>query len=181
MKHALLAFLDRGEGYICQCLLAFFIVIMFLQIVMRTLGIPLPWSEELCRYSFVWFVFFGASYAARLVAHNRVTIHLRLLPKFYTDLILLFGDLLWIAFNLIMIVKGYDTICNFYEFPFTTPALLWQMWAIYCIFPIAFGLMTIRIIQVNYIKFVLKKDIVDPDKLSIEESKHALQDMDKEN
>ncbi len=174
MRKIFLAFLDHGESYICNFLLAFFTIIMFLQIVTRGLGIPLSWSEELCRYSFVWFVFFGAAYAARLAAHNRVTIHLKLLPKAISNLLLLVGDAIWIFFNIVMIVKSIDMIKNFYEFPYVTPSLSWELWAIYCIFPISFGLMTIRIIQVDYIRYILKREIVDADKASIEESKQVL-------
>ena len=77
-----LYFLDNIEKYICQLMLAFFVIILFAQIVLRAFfNIVLPWSEEISRFSFVWFVFFGASYAARLSAHNRVTIQFRLFPE----------------------------------------------------------------------------------------------------
>ena len=42
------------------------------------------------------------------------------------------------------------------------------------IFPLAFTLLTIRIIQTDYIQYVLKEEIADPDKLSVEESKQVL-------
>ena len=70
LKKVLLAILDNFEGYVSQVLLAFFVLILLLQIFLRQFGHPLYWTEELARYSFVWFVFFGASYAARLAAHN---------------------------------------------------------------------------------------------------------------
>ena len=72
LKKIVFNILDNVESYICQVLLAFFVIILFLQIVMREFGAPLYWSEEVARYSFVWFVFFGASYAARLTTHNQV-------------------------------------------------------------------------------------------------------------
>lgn len=81
LKKVLLAILDNFEGYVSQVLLAFFVLILLLQIFLRQFGHPLYWTEELARYSFVWFVFFGASYAARLAAHNRVTIQFRPFPK----------------------------------------------------------------------------------------------------
>jgi hypothetical protein len=40
---------------------------------------------------------------------------------------------------------------------------------VYFIFPIAFTLMSIRIIQVNYLKLVKGIDIRDPDKVDLEE------------
>ena len=40
-----------------------------------------------------------------------------------------------------------------FEFTYFSPALDWSMAYLYLIFPIAFSLMTIRIIQVNYLRF----------------------------
>jgi TRAP-type C4-dicarboxylate transport system permease small subunit len=45
----------------------------------------------------------------------------------------------------------------------------------YFIFPIAFTLMTIRIIQVNYLRLVKHRDIGDPDKVDLEQVKKDLQ------
>ncbi len=75
-------FLDNIESYICQTLLVSFVVILFAQIVSREFfHYTFSWSEELSTYMFVWFVFFGASYAAKLGAHNRVTFQFGKLPK----------------------------------------------------------------------------------------------------
>ena len=92
LKKVLLAILDNFEGYVSQVLLAFFVLILLLQIFLRQFGHPLYWTEELARYSFVWFVFFGASYAARLAAHNRVTIQFRPFPKWVGDACMLLSD-----------------------------------------------------------------------------------------
>ena len=81
-KKSLLTLLDNFESYICQILLTFFVVILFLQISLRVcFNYVIPWSEEISRFAFVWFVFFGAAYAARLAAHNRVMLQFKLFPK----------------------------------------------------------------------------------------------------
>lgn len=95
-KKTLLVFLDNFEGYVSQILLAFFVCTLLLQIFLREFGHPLYWTEELARYSFVWFVFFGAAYAARLAAHNRVTIQFRPFPKWVGDVCMLLGDAAWL-------------------------------------------------------------------------------------
>ena len=79
-KKTFLTILDNLEGYVCQILLVFFVIVLLLQIVLRPMGLPLYWTEEMARYSFVWFVFFGASYATRLCAHNRMTVQFSLFP-----------------------------------------------------------------------------------------------------
>ena len=106
LKKVLLAILDNFEGYVSQVLLAFFVLILLLQIFLRQFGHPLYWTEELARYSFVWFVFFGASYAARLAAHNRVTIQFRPFPKWVGDACMLLSDGVWLFFNIVMVVES---------------------------------------------------------------------------
>ena len=75
-------FFDNFESYICQILLSFFVILLFIQIIFREVfSYTLSWGEELARFSFVWFVFFGAVVAARLAAHNRVTFQFKKFSK----------------------------------------------------------------------------------------------------
>lgn len=170
-----LKFLDKFESYICQILLSFFVVILFLQIFLRTcFNYVIPWSEEISRFAFVWFVFFGAAYAARLAAHNRVTIQFKLFPKIVQDIAIIITDLIWIAFNVVMIQKSIEVIRDLTEFPYMSPALEWSMAYVYWIFPISFGLMTLRIIQVDIMKYILKIEIKDVDTIDLEETKQMI-------
>ncbi len=180
----ILKFLDNIESYICQILLVFFVCLLFLQIVLRIvfsaidslsqyfaflehypLPASLPWGEELSRFAFVWFVFFGATYAARLAAHNRVTFQFKMFPKIIGDLSTLLADLVWIIFNCTMIYYSISVIKEGFEYPEYSPTLDWIMAYIFMIFPLAFSLMTIRIIQVNIMKHILKIEIADVDKI----------------
>ncbi len=172
--------MDNFESYVCQILLSFFVVILFLQIALRVcFNYVIPWSEEISRFAFVWFVFFGAAYAARLAAHNRVTIQFKLFPKIVQDISFILTDIIWIIFNLILIKKSIEIIQDLTEFPFMSPALQWSMAYVYWIFPISFALMTIRIIQVNVMKYILNVDIKDVDKVDLEEAKQAMTAADK--
>jgi C4-dicarboxylate transporter, DctQ subunit len=180
----LLKFLDNFESYVCQILLVFFVCLLFLQIVLRlvfgaalilskyipilqsySLPASIPWGEELSRMAFVWFVFLGATYAARLAAHNRVTFQFKIFPKIVGNISMLISDLIWIGFNCTMIYYSINVIREGFEYPEYSPTLDWIMAYIFMIFPIAFSLMTIRIIQVNIMKFILKIEIADVDKI----------------
>ena len=181
-----LKFLDNIESYICQILLVFFVCLLFLQIVLRLvfsafhalsqyipilqiypLPASIPWGEELSRMAFVWFVFLGATYAARLAAHNRVTFQFKIFPKIVGDVSTVFSDIVWIVFNCTMIYFGINVIKEGFEYPEYSPTLDWIMAYVFMIFPIAFSLMTIRIIQVNIMKHVLKIEIADVDKIDM--------------
>lgn len=166
----ILYWLDSLESYISQALLAFFVCVLFSQIFLRVVfDYVITWSEEISRFSFVWFVFFGAAYAARLSAHNRVTVQFTFFPKQVETFCLLLSDLVWIAFNIIMISESLKVIRNLNEFKYHSPALGLSMEYVYWIFPISFALMIIRIIQVNFMRLVLKIEIEDVDKVNPEE------------
>ena len=163
-------FFDNIESYICRTLLATFVVLLFAQIISREVfGHSIAWSEELATYMFVWFVFFGASYAAKMSAHNRVTFQFKFLPPKAVHIIEGIADLFWLAFNVYFIYLSV-------QFVFFKMNLFWKsqtlgvpMKYIYMILPIAFTLMTIRILQVNYYKLVKGIDIRDPDKVDVEQ------------
>lgn len=156
--------IDNIERHLCKFFLGFFVILLFVQVVMRVVfHSSLTWSEESSRFAFVWFAFLGASYAARLGAHNRVTFQFKFFPKIVGDLSQLIADMVWIGFNTVMTIKSIETINDMLEFPFYSPALDLPMHYVYSLFPIAFTLMTIRIIQVNVLKFVYKVELKDMD------------------
>ena len=174
MKKFVTALLDHFESYLCQLLLVFFVVIVFMQIVLRALDMSLPWTEEIARFAFLWFILFGACYATRLCALNRVTIQFMKAPKWLSDGCLLLSDVAWLVFSLIMAYEGYRAVMDLREFPYATPALDWDLGMVYLVFPLSFLLMAIRIVQVNVMKFILHIEIADPDEASVKESQRAL-------
>ena len=77
-----LAWLNDIETLVCEWLLALFVILLFAQVVSRQLfGYSIAWSEELSTYMFVWFAYLGAVVAAKMSAHNRVTVHMQYLPN----------------------------------------------------------------------------------------------------
>ena len=166
----LFRFLDNIESYICRTLLAMFVVLLFAQIVSRELfEHSIAWSEELAVYMFVWFVFFGASYAAKLSAHNRVTFHFKWLPEKVAIGLEAMADLIWIAFNCYFVYLAYDFVFNRMNLFWKSQTLGVPMKYIYLILPIAFALMTLRIIQVNYYKLIKGVDVRDPESRELDE------------
>jgi C4-dicarboxylate transporter, DctQ subunit len=117
---------------------------------------------------FVWFVFFGASYAARLSAHNRVTVQFKPFPKMVAVISETIADLFWVIFNLYFIWLSIDFVFFKMNLFWKSQTLGVPMKYIYMILPIVFTLMTIRVIQVNYLRLVKGIDIRDPDQLEVE-------------
>lgn len=173
--------LDHLESYICRALLAVFVTLLFVQIVARQVfGVSITWIEELSIVLFVWFAYFGASYAARMAAHNRVTFHLNMMPRRTARIIEAIGDLFWIAFNVVFI--WYATAFIIRLKPFVKLQTLgWPMKWVYIVLPLAFALMTFRILQVNYLKLVRGIDPRDPDKVEVDHLPDETDDMDATN
>lgn len=168
------------ESIICRTLLSGFVLLLFVQIVSReAFGYSFSWIEELSVYMFVWFVFFGASFAALKGAHNRVTFQFRFLPHGYIKYIEAFADLFWIAFNVTFIWLSYDFVFNKMNKFWKSQTLGIEMKWVYIVLPIAFTLMTIRILQVNYVKLVRGEEVTDPDQIDLDAIKaDTLRDAD---
>ncbi len=167
--------LDNIESYICRILLVIFVTLLFAQIISREVfGYSIAWSEELSVYLFVWFVFFGASYAAKHSAHNRVTFQYKWIPGKLSIALEALSDLIWIGFNVYFIYLSYDFVFNKMNLFWKSQTLGIPMKYIYLILPIAFTLMTLRILQVNYLKFIKGVKVRDPES----EEMDALMDTD---
>jgi len=113
MKQVSLYLWNNLERLACSFLLCGFVALLFIQIVSRELfSYSFAWIEELSVYMFVWFVYLGASEAARLYAHNRVTIQFKLLPKAWRKYLEGFADLFWVFFNAYFVYLAYDFVFN---------------------------------------------------------------------
>ncbi|MGI9492676.1 MAG: TRAP transporter small permease [Geminicoccaceae bacterium] len=160
---------ENIESYVCRFLLATFVTLLFAQIVSRELfGHSISWIEELSTYMFVWFVFFGASYAARLSAHNRVTVQFKPFPKMVAKVSETVADLFWVLFNIYFVWLSIDFVFFKMNLFWKSQTLGVPMKYFYMILPIAFALMTVRVIQVNYLRWVKGIDVRDPDQKELD-------------
>ena len=169
-----LALLNDAETLLCETLLAAFVVILFAQIIARQLfGYNIAWSEELSTYMFVWFAYLGAVVAAKMSAHNRVTVHFRWLPKWLSKTLLTFADLLWVAFNVYFVWLSYDFVFNRMNLFWKSQTLGVPMKYIYMILPLAFTLMSLRILWNVYLRVFKGIEPLDPEQEELETLKHS--------
>lgn len=159
-----LALLDNAETLVCEALLAVFVVLLFVQILARQLfGYSIAWSEELSTYMFVWFAYLGAVVAAKKSAHNRVTFHFKLMPPAFGVWSMRFADLLWVGFNCYFVWLSYDFVFNRMNLFWKAQTLGVPMKYIYMILPIAFTLMSIRILWNLYVSVFRGVELLDPE------------------
>ncbi|MFT7681408.1 MAG: C4-dicarboxylate transporter DctQ subunit [Moritella dasanensis] len=155
MRVKIFKFIDNFESYLCRILLLAFVSILFAQIIARQIfNYSFSWSEELSIYMFVWFVFFGASHATKLAAHNRVTFQYKLMPAKLANALEVLSDIIWIGFSCYFVYLSYDFVFNKMNLFWKSQTLGIPMKYIYIVLPITFSLMTLRIIQVNYYKWI---------------------------
>ena len=174
--------IDHIESYLCRTLLVIFVCLLFLQVIVRTLfNFSFSWVEELSIYMFVWFVFFGASYAAKMSAHNRVTFQFRFLSPDKIKYIEAFADVFWLVFNVYFVYLSIDFIFNKMNKFQSSQTMGFHLSWVYIVLPIAFTLMTIRILQVNYKKLILGEDMRDPDAIDLDEVRAEFVDVEKKN
>ncbi len=171
-KRSVIHFINNLETIVCEALLATFVLLLFVQVMARQFfGYSLAWSEELSTYMFVWFAYLGAVVAAKMSAHNRVTFHLKFMPKVMAKTLMACADLLWVAFNMYFVYLSYDFVFNRMNLFWKSQTLGVPMKYIYLILPLAFTLMSVRILVNLYLTVVKGEELIDPEAAEIENLK----------
>ena len=138
---------DNFEDYVSAIAIVTMVVVLFCQVFTRyVLGGSITWAEELSRFSFLWFMFLSSSIAAKNRSHIRVTAPLLLLPKPYRRWVIFFSDMLWVAFNIVMVVLSWQIVEKAMKFTNLSPSLKINMVWMLIVIPISFLLMSVRII-----------------------------------
>ncbi len=139
---------EQIEPYLASIFLIIFSLLTFVQVVMRyVLQNPLTWTEELCRFAFIWFVYMSASYAVKYQRHVKFSFFVDLLPKRLKWLFKLLALLLWLGFLLFLDFYSFKVVGHLFTSMQTSPALQLPMYVIYLAVPIGSIMMTIRVLQ----------------------------------
>lgn len=164
--------LDHTETVLCETLLALFVVLLFAQVVARQLfGYSIVWSEELSTYLFVWFAYLGAVVAAKMSAHNRVTFHHRWLPGWLSRVLRTVADLVWVTFNMYFVWLSVEFLQRMNPF-WKSQTLGVPMKYFYLVLPLAFTLMSVRVLWNLYLEVFRGIELQDPEMAQIEHLKH---------
>ena len=121
------------------------IAVTFAQVIFRyVLRSPLPWSEELARYCFVWIVFLGATLGLERGAHIGVDILTILLPGRVQRWLAAVNEVLILAFVLLIILASVSVVdANRLQF---SPALGLQMAKVYLAIPLGMAVMAVLLL-----------------------------------
>jgi TRAP-type C4-dicarboxylate transport system permease small subunit len=145
-----------AEKYVAAGLMILVFLVLMLQIVMRYIfNNPLSWTEELLRFSFVSMIYLSISYAGSQDAHIRIEFHLNKMPEWLRVGFLTLADLLWLSYNVFVIIVGIEVIQSLLKYPYISPVLRVSMAYVYIIIPLGFGLLSFRVLQ-NLILRIMK-------------------------
>ncbi len=154
-----LKWLDKHlEEVILVTLLCLIVLIMLYQIVRRYIfNSSLTWSEEFCRYAFVWFIFIALPYSIRLGTELRMDAILGQLPKkaqHTVKTVLAVASLCIAAF---LFYQSFIAVQNAMAIKEISPGLHMPKAYLYMSMVAGFGLAVIRYIQMIF-RMVTGKD-----------------------
>lgn len=141
--------LDRnGERYL---MLLFYSLIVFVVVaeVVRRFGLQYSsiWGEEIARFAFIFLGWVGASNAVKERAHIRFDALIKAVPARAAGYVYLFGDLATLVFALIAIYWSAHAVGSALRFDSLTPGLRVGTWWFLIAVPLAFSMMTVRLLQ----------------------------------
>lgn len=139
--------LNLIEEYFLLGTLAFNVVLVFVQVIMRyVFHHSLFWSEEVARFLFLWFSWIGTSFAVREGAHVKVTVLLDRLEGKAKSILELSSLVIWIAFSIFLAFQGWKMTMFVASMQQTSPALYIPMYLVYASVPVGSMLMTARLL-----------------------------------
>lgn len=139
---------DSFELYVANIALAFLVVMLFVQAAARYFfHTGLAWTEELSRFSFIFFVYLSASVAVFRSTHIKVEVIVNKLPSSLRRIVTAFSALVQIAFFITAGVCGVSLTVDMIAFPVYSPSLLLPLYYVYFIIPLSYFLMAIRLVQ----------------------------------
>lgn len=147
------------EEVILVLLLSLIVLVMLYQIVMRyVFNDSLTWSEEFCRYCFIWFMFVGFSYSIRFDLDLRVDAIVNLLPVAVKKGISAVGLLMCLALTSYLFIHSFQTVAGVIKTGETSTGLHLPLKFIYAASVVGYGLGTVRYIQRIVMLFTSKKE-----------------------
>lgn len=145
---------DKLEMTICIILMSGMALLLAVQVFMRyVMGASLSWSEELARYMFIWLIYLGISYGAKIMKHIKIEAALNLFPKHLQPYVVILGDVIFLLFALYISWSAYGLVKRQMMLGQTSPAMGMPMWILYAAPMVGFALTAIRQIQTIIYRF----------------------------
>lgn len=84
------------------------VIVVFMQVVTRVTGIPMPWSEEAARFLFIWLIYLAGFIMIRKGLNITFDLVLDFLPDRIWKVVFTAVNVISMAFLIIVIVLGFQ-------------------------------------------------------------------------
>jgi len=136
---------DKLEIFICVILMSVMAVLLNIQVFMRyVMSRSLSWSEELARYIFIWLVYIGISYGAKIMKHIKIEAALKFFPEKARPFVVLTGHVIFMCFSIYVSYIGWGVLQRQIRLGQISPALRIPLWMVYAAPMVGFGLTAVR-------------------------------------
>jgi TRAP-type C4-dicarboxylate transport system permease small subunit len=167
MLHLLRKLTDHIEAAVLTAAMSIMTLAVLAQIVCRyVLNMPLDWSEEVARFTFIWCIYMGVSYACINRKHLKIDAALLLFPRSWRPWLEFIGKIFFLTFAIIIV---YITWQHFYRITFVrlqlSPALQWPVGIAYSVLPLSFTMVIVRLLQDMH-RFISRKEYLQTDILA---------------
>ncbi|ASK34879.1 TRAP transporter small permease [Alloalcanivorax mobilis] len=120
----MLNILKKTQLALCHLLLASMVLVLFLQVIGRSFGIGVSWTEELSRFAFISFVFISASYSSLMKSDLKIGVFSDWLSRrIGARPVELMITALLVLFDCLMIVYCYKNVLDGQQYPSVSPVL----------------------------------------------------------
>lgn len=139
---------DKLEEYLLCASLVFTTLVIFAQIIMRSVfNSSLTWSEELTRYIFIWQIWLGVSIAERDHEH----IYLEIVNSIVKSqkikgAIKMIASIIMIAFNIFLVKYGFELVQQMITRGNVSGAMRMPMYYVYLALPVSSLILCLRLI-----------------------------------
>lgn len=147
---------DHFEEALISVIICIISVLMMAQIILRSFfSASLSWSDETCRYLFIWAAGLGISYATKNEAHLRMDILPNLFKKLEKPLIVV-CDIAVIAVSVYLMGPGLGVLSQLAATGQKAASTHIPMYLVYASMWVGLALSIVRILE-RYIKMLLHR------------------------
>jgi TRAP-type C4-dicarboxylate transport system permease small subunit len=158
------AWYNRVEEYIGIFFLFVMLFLMTYQVVARfVFSTGNTWSEELSRYTYIWFTLITVSLAVLHNAHIKIEAAMAVFPKKWRPKLVGLGMIILIIYCIFIVVFGTTMVKRNIRMGNVSLGLQLPMYIVYSIVPISHALIIIRCIQRMILIFYLGDDVKEVD------------------
>ena len=151
MKSVVKFFDDYLEHLVCGTCLSVMTGCILLQVILRFFfSQAAAWAEELAIYTMIAAIYFGASLGVKERSHIRIVMLVKCLPKQMQVLSICLADLIWLGFNIFLLVQSLFYLQLLFETTYVLPGLKIEMRWPQSIIPVCLVLMCARMAQVYF-------------------------------